>query len=322
MTMSTLSEKMKALEAEEFILNRNPNRTCLFPIVYPDFWEWYKKAQASFWTAEEIDFSMDYNHWHKLNKDERHFITNVLAFFAASDGIVLENLALKFLRDVKIPEAQSFYSFQIAVENIHSETYSLLIENYVKDEAEKRRLFMAIETIDAVKDKANWAKKWITDENSFAERIVSNFKNKLLNYYRIVAYAAVEGILFSGSFCALFWLKKRGLMPGLTFSNELIARDEGLHADFGCFIYHNLKHKLPEEAVQQIIKEAVVVERSYICDSLPCDLIGMNSQLMTQYIEFVADRLLQSLGVRPVYNVTNPFDWMQLISVQVKFMVN
>ncbi|XP_954052.1 ribonucleotide reductase R2 subunit or ribonucleoside-diphosphate reductase small chain, putative [Theileria annulata] len=322
MTMSTLSEKMKALEAEEFILNRNPNRTCLFPIVYPDFWEWYKKAQASFWTAEEIDFSMDYNHWHKLNKDERHFITNVLAFFAASDGIVLENLALKFLRDVKIPEAQSFYSFQIAVENIHSETYSLLIENYVKDEAEKRRLFMAIETIDAVKDKANWAKKWITDENSFAERIVSNFKNKLINYYRIVAYAAVEGILFSGSFCALFWLKKRGLMPGLTFSNELIARDEGLHADFGCFIYHNLKHKLPEEAVQQIIKEAVVVERSYICDSLPCDLIGMNSQLMTQYIEFVADRLLQSLGVRPVYNVTNPFDWMQLISVQVKFMVN
>ncbi|UKK00546.2 ribonucleotide reductase R2 subunit/ribonucleoside-diphosphate reductase small chain [Theileria orientalis] len=301
--MSELSKRMKALEAEEFLLNHNPNRTTLFPIVYPDFWEWYKKAQASFWTAEEIDFSMDMVHWNKLTKDEHHFISNVLAFFAASDGIVLENLALKFLRDVKLPEAQSFYSFQIAVENIHSETYSLLIENYIKDEAEKNRLFMAIETIDAVKDKANWAKKWITDDNSFAERIV--------------AYAAVEGILFSGSFCALFWLKKRGLMPGLTFSNELISRDEGLHADFGCYVYQNLKHKLPQEAVQQIIKEAVVVERSYICDSLPCDLIGMNSQLMTQYIEFVADRLLKALGVDPVYNVTNPFDWMDLISVQV-----
>ncbi|EKX73761.1 ribonucleoside-diphosphate reductase small chain, putative [Theileria equi strain WA] len=304
MTPSTLTLEMKANEADEFLLNPDPLRIGLYPIKFPDFWEWYKKAQASFWTAEEIDFSLDLAHWNKLTSDERHFISNVLAFFAASDGIVLENLALKFLRDVKLPEAQSFYSFQIAVENIHSETYSLLIENYIKDEAERTRLFRAIDTIQAVKDKANWAAKWITENNAFAERIV--------------AYAAVEGILFSGSFCALFWLKKRGLMPGLTFSNELISRDEGLHADFGCFIYQNLKHKLPNEAVQQIIKEAVIVERSFICDSLPCDLIGMNSQLMIQYIEFVADRLLKLLGVPPVYNVTNPFDWMDLISVQGK----
>ncbi|GIX62691.1 ribonucleotide reductase small subunit, putative [Babesia caballi] len=313
---SELSNRMKELESDEFILVEDKSRTALFPIKYPQFWEWYKKAQASFWTAEEIDLSADLKDWDNLTSGEMHFIKNVLAFFAASDGIVLENLALKFLKEVKLPEAKFFYSFQITVENIHSETYSLLIEQYIKNEAEKDRLFRAVETIDAVRDKAIWAAKWMTNEKSFAERIV--------------AYAAVEGIFFSGSFCAIFWLKKRGLMPGLTFSNELISRDEGLHADFGCFLYKNLKHKLPEERVQQIIKEAVVVERVFICDSLPCDLIGMNSGscaavahavvavVMTQYIEFVADRLLQALGVPAVYKVKNPFDWMDLISVQGK----
>ncbi|GBE60288.1 ribonucleoside-diphosphate reductase small chain [Babesia ovata] len=300
----SISKRMKELEADEFLLVEDETRTSLFPIRYPQFWEWYKKAQASFWTAEEIDMSSDMKDWEKLTDGEMHFIKNVLAFFAASDGIVLENLALRFLRDVKLPEAKFFYSFQITVENIHSETYSLLIEQYIKNEAEKDRLFRAIDTIDAVRDKAVWAAKWMTNDNPFAERIV--------------AYAAVEGIFFSGSFCAIFWLKKRGLMPGLTFSNELIARDEGLHADFGCFIYKNLKHKLPEDRVQQIIMEAVAVERVFICDSLPCDLIGMNSVVMTQYIEFVADRLLQALGVPPVYKVKNPFDWMDLISVQGK----
>lgn len=299
-----LTKRMKALESEEFLLVEDKSRETLYPLKYPEFWDWYKKAQASFWTAEEIDFSSDMKDWGTLTAGETHFIKNVLAFFAASDGIVLENLALRFLNDVAIPEAKFFYCFQITVENIHSETYSLLIEEYIKNEAERTRLFRAIDTIDAVRDKAIWAAKWITGDNSFAERIV--------------AYAAVEGIFFSGSFCAIFWLKKRGLMPGLTFSNELISRDEGLHADFGCFIYKNLKHKLPEEWVQQIIREAVVVERKFICESLPCDLIGMNSVVMTQYIEFVADRLLMALGVPPIYKVKNPFDWMDLISVQGK----
>ncbi|KAK2195767.1 bifunctional Ribonucleotide reductase small subunit family/Ribonucleotide reductase small subunit/Ribonucleotide reductase small subunit [Babesia duncani] len=300
----SISSRMKEYEKDEFLLNEDTSRRGLYPIQHPDIWEWYKKSQASFWTAEEIDFSGDLVHWNKLNADEHHFIQYVLAFFAASDGIVLENLALMFLNDVKLLEAQYFYCFQIAVENIHSETYSLLIEHYINDEALKDHLFRAIETIDAVRDKANWAAKWMTSEKSFAERIV--------------AYAAVEGVFFSGSFCAIFWLKKRGLMPGLTFSNELISRDEGMHADFGCLIYRKLKYKLPQEAVQQIIREAVVVERTFICESLPCDLIGMNSTLMIQYIEFVADRLLKALGVEPIYNVKNPFDWMDLISVQGK----
>ncbi|GFE54229.1 ribonucleoside-diphosphate reductase small chain [Babesia ovis] len=299
-----VTARMKALESDEFLLVEDKTRPGLYPIKYPEFWEWYKKAQASFWTAEELDLSADTKDWETLNPGETHFIKNVLAFFAASDGIVLENLALRFLKDVKLPEAKFFYCFQITVENIHSETYSLLIEQYIKNETEKDRLFRAIETIDAVREKAVWAAKWMTDEKSFAERIV--------------AYAAVEGIFFSGSFCAIFWLKKRGLMPGLTFSNELISRDEGLHADFGCLIYKNLKHKLPVECVQQIIMEAVAVERVFICDSLPCDLIGMNSALMAQYIEFVADRLLQALGVPPVYKTKNPFEWMELISVQGK----
>lgn len=299
-----LTNRMKALEADEYLLVDDATRQTLYPLKHPEFWEWYKKAQASFWTAEEIDFSADMKDWQKLTPDETHFIKNVLAFFAASDGIVLENLAIRFLNDVKLTEAKFFYCFQITVENIHSETYSLLIEEYIKNEAERTRLFRAIETIDAVREKAVWAAKWMTDEMSFAERLVS--------------YTAVEGIFFSGSFCAIFWLKKRGLMPGLTFSNELISRDEGLHADFGCFIYKNLKHKLPEERVQQIIREAVVVERKFICESLPCDLIGMNSVVMTQYIEFVADRLLMALGVPPIYKVKNPFDWMDLISVQGK----
>lgn len=299
-----LSSRFKVLENDEFLLTEDISREGLYPLKYPEIWEWYKKAQASFWTAEEIDFSGDMKDWEKLTSDEKHFIKTVLAFFAASDGIVLENLAVRFLQDVRIPEVKFFYSFQITVENIHSETYSLLIDEYIKNEAERNRLFRAIETIDAVRDKAIWAAKWMTDEKSFAERIV--------------AYAAVEGIFFSGSFCAIFWLKKRGLMPGLTFSNELISRDEGLHTDFGCVIYMNLKHKLPQQCVQQIIREAVVVERKFICESLPCDLIGMNSVVMAQYIEFVADRLLQSLGVPPIYRVKNPFDWMDLISVQGK----
>ncbi|ORM39464.1 Ribonucleoside-diphosphate reductase small chain [Babesia sp. Xinjiang] len=304
MTAVEITRRMKELESTEFVLVEDQSRTGLYPIKYPDFWEWYKKAQASFWTAEELDLSADLKDWEKLTPGETHFIKNVLAFFAASDGIVLENLALRFLKDVKIPEAKFFYCFQITVENIHSETYSLLIEQYIRNEVEKDRLFRAIETIDAVKAKAEWAAKWMTNEKSFAERIV--------------AYAAVEGIFFSGSFCAIFWLKKRGLMPGLTFSNELISRDEGLHADFGCFIYKNLKNKLPDECVQQIITEAVAVERVFVCDSLPCDLIGMNSVLMAEYIEFVADRLLQALGVPPVYKTKNPFEWMELISVQGK----
>jgi len=264
----------------------------------------YKKQEASFWTAEEIDLAQDLVDWDSLTSDEQHFIKYVLAFFAASDGIVLENLAEKFLKQVQLPEARAFYGFQIAIENIHSETYSLLIDQYIRDKKEKLYLFRAISNVPAVKLKAEWAVKWINDANSFAERLIG--------------FCAVEGILFSGSFCSIFWLRKRGLMPGLTFSNELISRDEGLHADFGCLLYSLLKHKLPEKIVHDIIREAVVVERSFIIDSLPCKLLGMNAKLMSQYIEFVADRLLLSLGVSKIFNSTNPFDWMELISVQGK----
>merc|ERR1719473_207560 len=276
----------------------------MFPIQYPQVWEMYKKHEASFWTAEEIDLTQDTKDWDKLNESERHFIKHVLAFFAASDGIVLENLASQFSTEVQIPEARAFYGFQIAMENIHSETYSLLIEQYVRDPVEKDKIFNAISTMPAVQEKANWALQWINGDNSFAERVV--------------AFAAVEGVLFSGSFCAVYWLKKRGLMPGLTFSNELISRDEGLHCEFACLLYNMLQNKLPEEVVHGIVKGAVEVEPQFICEALSCDLIGMNVELMTRYIEFVADRLLTTLGHSKVYNSANPFDWMEMISLQGK----
>jgi len=285
-------------------LKENPGRWVMFPIKHPAVWEMYKKHEASFWTAEEIDLSQDTKDWESLNDHERHFIKHVLAFFAASDGIVLENLAAQFSTEVQIPEARAFYGFQIAMENIHSETYSLLIEQYIRDPAEKDKVFNAIQTMPAVKEKAQWAIQWMNRQNSFAERVV--------------AFAAVEGILFSGSFCAIYWVKKRGLMPGLTFSNELISRDEGLHAEFACLIYGMLQNPLPEDVVNGIIRGAVDVERHFICEALSCDLIGMNSELMTRYIEFVADRLLTSLGHQKIYNVSNPFDWMELISLQGK----
>merc|ERR1719145_95280 len=264
----------------------------------------YKKHEASFWTAEEIDLSQDSKDWEKLTDAERHFIKHVLAFFAASDGIVLENLAASFSTEVQAPEARAFYGFQMAMENIHSETYSLLIEQYIKDPAEKDAVFNAIQTMPAVMEKAKWAVQWMQRENSFAERIV--------------AFAAVEGILFSGSFCAIYWLKKRGLMPGLTFSNELISRDEGLHAEFACLVYGMLQNKLPESVVHDIVRGAVEAERVFICDALSCDLIGMNNDLMTRYIEFVADRLLTALGHSTLFGASNPFDWMELISFQGK----
>ena len=290
---------------EEPILKENKDRFVIFPIQHSDIWEFYKKAEASFWTAEEIDLSQDLKDWsNTMNDDEKHFIKHVLAFFAASDGIVNENLAENFVAEVQYTEAKFFYGFQIAVENIHSETYSLLIDTYVKDPKEKDYLFNAIETMDCVKKKANWALRWI-DEGSFAERLI--------------AFAAVEGIFFSGSFCSIFWLKKRGLMPGLSFSNELISRDEGLHCDFACLLYNNhLINKLSTETVQEIIKDAVTIEKEFVTDALPVKLIGMNSDLMCQYIEFVADRLLSELGCPKVYNSTNPFDFMEMISLQGK----
>ncbi|MBU3658966.1 MAG: ribonucleoside-diphosphate reductase [Flavobacteriales bacterium] len=289
----------------EPILESNNSRFVLFPIQHDDIWSFYKKAEASFWTAEEIDLSPDLIDWeNKLNDDERHFIKHVLAFFAASDGIVNENLAEHFLAEVQYTEAKFFYGFQVAIENIHSETYSLLIDTYIKDRAEKNHLFNAIDTLDCVRKKAEWALRWI-DKGTFAERLV--------------AFAAVEGIFFSGSFCSIFWLKKRGLMPGLSFSNELISRDEGLHCDFACLLYtKHLVNKLPKEQVRDIITHAVEIEKEFVADAIPVKLIGMNSDLMCQYIEFVADRLLVELGNERVYNTTNPFDFMEMISLQGK----
>jgi ribonucleoside-diphosphate reductase beta chain len=287
----------------EPLLVENPNRFVLFPIQNDDVWQMYKKAEASFWTAEEIDLSQDQKDWEGLNDNERHFISHVLAFFAASDGIVNENLAVNFMQEVQMPEARCFYGFQIMMENIHSETYSLLIDTYIKNPQEKDRLFNALETVPCVKKKGEWALKWINSEN-FTERLI--------------AFAAVEGIFFSGSFCSIFWLKKRGLMPGLTFSNELISRDEGLHCDFACLLYQRLINKLPEARVHEIIRDAVQIEQEFVTDALPVNLIGMNAQAMSQYIEFVADRLLVSLGYRKIYNVNNPFDFMEMISLQGK----
>lgn len=290
--------------AEEPILNENKNRFVLFPIEHRDIWEFYKQAEASFWTAEEIDLSQDLKDWEKLNDGERHFVSHVLAFFAASDGIVNENIAENFVSEVQYTEAKFFYGFQIAIENIHSEVYSLLIDTYIKDAKKKDTLFNAIETLDCVKKKADWALRWIAKAN-FAERLI--------------AFAAVEGIFFSGSFCSIFWLKKRGLMPGLSFSNELISRDEGLHCDFACLLYNNhLVNKLPVERVTQIITDAVAIEKEFVTDALPVKLIGMNADLMSQYIEFVADRLLVELNCPKVYNAVNPFDFMDMISLQGK----
>jgi ribonucleoside-diphosphate reductase beta chain len=288
----------------EFLLEANPNRFVLFPIQNDAIWQMYKKAEACFWTAEEIDLSQDLTDWQKLNDNERHFISHVLAFFAASDGIINENLATHFINEVQVPEARCFYGFQIAMENIHSETYSLLIDTYIKNSDEKDRLFHAIDHIPCVKKKADWAMKWMNRSNSFAERIV--------------AFAAVEGIFFSGSFCSIFWLKKRGMMPGLTFSNELISRDEGLHCDFACLLYSQLKNQLSEATIREIIGDAVAIEKEFVTAALPVSLIGMNAQMMSQYIEFVADRLLGALGYDKMYKSQNPFDWMELISLQGK----
>jgi ribonucleoside-diphosphate reductase beta chain len=289
----------------EPILQENKNRFVIFPIKHHDIWEWYKKMEASFWTAEEIDLSQDLNDWNnKLSADEKYFIKHILAFFAASDGIVNENLAENFVNEVQYAEAKFFYGFQIMMENIHSETYSLLIDTYVKDEAEKAELFNALEVFPAIKKKADWALKWI-DSDSFAERLI--------------AFAAVEGIFFSGAFCSIYWLKKRGLMPGLTFSNELISRDEGVHCDFAVHLHnHHLVNKVPKERIREIIIDALKIEREFITESLPVSLIGMNAALMTQYLEFVADRLLVELGCDREYNTANPFDFMDMISLQGK----
>ena len=291
-------------QIQEPILQENKDRFVLFPIKHHSMWEMYKKAEASFWTAEEIDLQQDLSDWNnKLSADEQHFIKHVLAFFAASDGIVNENLAVNFMQEVQFPEARCFYGYQIMIENIHSETYSLLIDTYIKDPAEKDKLFHAIDTVPCVGRKAEWAMRWIAN-GSFAERLI--------------AFAAVEGIFFSGSFCSIFWLKKRGLMPGLSFSNELISRDEGLHCDFACLLYTELKNPLPKEQVRDIIMNAVEIEKEFVTDALPVRLIGMNAEMMRQYIEFVADRLLVSLGCDKVYQVNNPFDFMELISLQGK----
>ncbi|MGO4771648.1 ribonucleotide-diphosphate reductase subunit beta [Flavobacterium sp. W22_SRS_FK3] len=289
----------------EPILQENKNRFVIFPIKHHDIWEWYKKMEASFWTAEEIDLHQDLTDWNnKLSDDERYFIKHILAFFAASDGIVNENLAENFVNEVQYAEAKFFYGFQIMMENIHSETYSLLIDTYVKDEAEKAELFNALEVFPAIKKKADWALKWI-DSDSFAERLI--------------AFAAVEGIFFSGAFCSIYWLKKRGLMPGLTFSNELISRDEGVHCDFAVHLHnHHLINKVPKDRIKEIIVNALDIEREFVTESLPVSLIGMNAALMTQYLEFVADRLLVELGCDRVYGSANPFDFMDMISLQGK----
>ena len=290
-------------EETELLLRENKDRFVILPIKYPEIWEMYKKSEASFWTSEEIDLSDDLKHWENLNPGEKHFISHILAFFAASDGIVNENLAVNFMSEVQLPEARCFYGFQIMMENIHSETYALLIDTYIKDPAEKDRLFHAIDTVPCVGKKAEWALKWINN-GTFAERLI--------------AFAAVEGIFFSGSFCSIFWLKKRGLMPGLTFSNELISRDEGSHCEFACLLYRMLENKLSKEAATKIITDAVEIEKEFVSDALPVSLIGMNAKMMGQYIEFVADRWLNELGYDKVYNATNPFDFMEMISLQGK----
>lgn len=289
----------------EPLLVADDNRFVTFPIKYDDIWQMYKKQVDCFWRAEEIDLSKDLNDWQSLKDDERTFISMILAFFAASDGIVVENLAERFMSDIQVAEARAFYGFQIAMENIHSETYSLLIETYIKNNEEKERLFNAITVFPCIKKKADWAQKWIHDNrSSFATRLV--------------AFACVEGIFFSGAFCSIYWMKKRGLMPGLTFSNELISRDEALHCEFAILLYSKLVKKMSKAKFNELIKEAVEIECEFICEALPCRLIGMNSQLMSQYIQFVADRLCLQMGYDKIYNATNPFDFMELISLESK----
>lgn len=289
----------------EPLLAHDDNRFVMFPIKHNDIWEMYKKQVDCFWRAEEIDLTKDLKDWESLNHDERFFISMILAFFAASDGIVLENLASRFMSEIQVSEARAFYGFQIAMENVHSETYSLLIETYIKNSEEKHKLFNAIENFPCIKKKSDWAQKWIHDNrSSFATRLI--------------AFACVEGIFFSGAFCSIYWLKKRGLMPGLTFSNELISRDEALHCEFAVLLYSKLIKKMNKTRVHEIIKEAVEIETEFICEALPCRLIGMNSQMMTQYIQFVADRLCLQLGYDKIYNVTNPCDFMELISLESK----
>ena len=289
----------------EPLLTENPRRYVMFPLQDNDIWKLYKKMFDCMWRAEEIDLSKDMVHWNSLNDKERHFIKMILAFFAASDGIVLENLGMRFLSEVQLPEARAAYGFQLMMENVHSEVYSLLIDTYIKDETEKGKLFNALEEFPCIKKKADWAIKWITDKrSSFAARLV--------------AFACVEGIFFSGAFCSIYWLKKRGLMPGLTFSNELISRDEGMHTDLACLLFSKLNNKLNKQKVRDIIKEAVTIEKEFICEALPCKLIGMNAKLMSQYIEFVADRILVQLGCNKIYKVSCPFDFMEMISLEGK----
>ena len=289
----------------EPLLKPDDNRFVMFPIKYPDIWAMYKKQMDCFWRAEEINFAQDLADWEKLSQEEKHFISMVLAFFAASDGIVLENLASRFMSDVQVSEARAFYGFQIAMENVHSESYSLMIDTYIRDDAEKTRLFSAIENYPCIAKKANWAKKWIADNrSSFASRLV--------------AFAAIEGIFFSSSFASIYWIKKRGLMPGLTFSNELISRDEALHTEFAILLYKKLTKKLNKKRIYEIIEEAVEIEKEFITEAIPCRMIGMNMNLMKQYIEFVADRLVVQLGYDKIYNTANPFDFMELISIESK----
>lgn len=292
------------VDSGEPLLAENPNRFTIFPIRHPNLWAMYKKAQMSNWTAEEIDFSKDLDDWNTMSGNEQRFIKYILAFFAASDGIVFENLNINFANEVQVPEARSFYAYQQHNEMVHGETYSLLIDRYVKDPIEKDRLFRAIETIDCVKSKADWAMKWFDTSQPFANRLV--------------AFACVEGIFFSGSFCAIFWLKKRGLMPGLSFSNELISRDEGLHQDFAVELFGMLNNKASGAAVSQIVKEAVAIEKQFILEALPCRLIGMSSEKMATYIEYVSDRLVKQLGFSPIFNATNPFDFMENIALDGK----
>lgn len=289
----------------EPILTSDDSRFVMFPIQDQDIWEMYKKAEDCFWRAQEVDLSKDLSHWLSLSNDEKYFISMILAFFAASDGIVLENLGLRFMAEVQIAEAKAFYGFQIAMENIHSIMYSQLIETYISDSNEKYKLFNALENFSCIKKKADWALKWIGDKKS-------NFAT------RLVAFACVEGIFFSGAFCAIFWIKKRGLMPGLTFSNELISRDEALHTEFAVLLYNKLDNRLENLKIEKIIKNAVEIEKEFICEALPCNLIGMNSKLMSQYIEFVADRLAVQLGNNKIYNSSNPFDFMEMISIEGK----
>jgi ribonucleoside-diphosphate reductase beta chain len=303
--MISYPEISKTLDSNEPILKENKSRFVLFPIQYHNVYELYKKAESTFWTANEIDLSKDSAQWDSLNENEKYFIKNIIGFFAGSDGIIMENLAVRFLNEIQIPEARAFYSYQIFNESIHSETYSLLIDTYIKDKEEKLKIFNSIENIPCVAKKAAWAYKWI--------------ENKEVNFAtRLLSFAIVEGVFFSGSFCAIYWIKKRGLMPGLTFSNELISRDEGLHCEFACLLYSMIKNRVPAQIVNKIFEEAVAIEKEFITDSIPCAMIGMNATMMQQYIEFVADRLLLQLGYDKIWKTENPFEFMELISLRPK----